>query len=158
MTVGDLGTMAVLVDNGGAVIGAWQPITFSGIGVFGENGAPAWFELHTGAYADSINFYRTVFQWNTQTAMDTPEFHYTILADGDKQLAGIMDTSTFTEDIPTRWGVYITVDDADASTAQAVSLGGSVVHAPEDTPYGRLATVADPSGAQFKLLQPPATA
>lgn len=155
MTVADLGTMAVMTDNAGALIGAWQPITFPGIGAFGEDGAPGWFELHTGAYPESIEFYRSVFGWNTQTAVDTPEFHYTVLADGDQQLAGIMDTSVFPEAPPTRWEVYITVGDADATAARAVELGGSVVQEPEDTPYGRLATLADPSGAQFKLLQPP---
>jgi uncharacterized protein len=30
-------------------------------------------------------------------------------------------------------------------------LGGSLVADAEDTPYGRLATVSDPAGAQFKL-------
>lgn len=156
MTVGDLGTMAVLVDNAGAVIGVWQPIGFSGIGSFSENGAPGWFELHTAAYGDSVEFYRTVFGWNVQTAVDTPEFHYSVLVDGDKQLAGVMDSSVFTEDVPTRWNVYFTVDSADDTAARCVSLGGSVVQEPEDTPYGRLATLADPSGATFKLLQPPA--
>jgi predicted enzyme related to lactoylglutathione lyase len=31
------------------------------------------------------------------------------------------------------------------------ALGGSVVMDPQDTPFGRLATVLDPAGAQFKL-------
>jgi hypothetical protein len=30
-------------------------------------------------------------------------------------------------------------------------LGGSVVAGPEDTPYGRIATVTDPAGAEFRL-------
>jgi uncharacterized protein len=30
-------------------------------------------------------------------------------------------------------------------------LGGSVILEPQDTPYGRIAEVADPSGARFKL-------
>ena len=36
------------------------------------------------------------------------------------------------------------------------SLGGSVVRAGEDTPYGRLAEAADPAGAHFKFRTPPA--
>jgi len=32
-----------------------------------------------------------------------------------------------------------------------VENGGSVVRAAEDTPYGRLAAVADPTGAGFNL-------
>jgi predicted enzyme related to lactoylglutathione lyase len=40
----------------------------------------------------------------------------------------------------------------DARLARAVELGGSVVMPAEDTPYGRIATAADPTGAQFKLI------
>jgi len=32
-----------------------------------------------------------------------------------------------------------------------VDNGGSVIRAAEDTPYGRLAAVADPTGAGFNL-------
>ena len=35
------------------------------------------------------------------------------------------------------------------------ALGGSVLAAAEDTPYGRIATVADPAGAEFKLRNGP---
>jgi uncharacterized protein len=44
------------------------------------------------------------------------------------------------------------VDDADAALAQIVDLGGSIVMSAEDTPFGRLATAADPTGALFKLV------
>ncbi|PZS19960.1 MAG: glyoxalase, partial [Acidimicrobiales bacterium] len=47
MAVGDLGSMAVVSDPGGAVIGVWQPGLHRGFGVFGESGTPSWFELHT---------------------------------------------------------------------------------------------------------------
>jgi predicted enzyme related to lactoylglutathione lyase len=48
--------------------------------------------------------------------------------------------------------VYFGVDDTDATLARTVDLGGTVVMDAEDTPYGRLATVADPTGARFKLV------
>ena len=47
----------------------------------------------------------------------------------------------------------VTVADPAANAAQVVELGGSIVMPPEDTPYGRLATVTDPMGAMFKLHQ-----
>ena len=47
----------------------------------------------------------------------------------------------------------IGTDDVDATVTQAVELGGTVVAAPEDTPYGRLATIGDPFGAMIKLQQ-----
>ena len=55
--------------------------------------------------------------------------------------------------MPAHWSVYFAVADADATLAKIVALGGSVVVPAEDTPYGRLATVADPTGAMFKIVQ-----
>jgi predicted enzyme related to lactoylglutathione lyase len=66
-----------------------------------------------------------------------------------------MDASSFLPDgVPAHWSVYFGVEDADASLANIVALGGTVVSAAEDTPYGRLATAADPTGARFKLVAP----
>jgi predicted enzyme related to lactoylglutathione lyase len=56
--------------------------------------------------------------------------------------------------VPAHWSIYFGVDDTDAALTRVEALGGSVVRAAEDTPYGRLATAADPSGAQFKLVGP----
>jgi predicted enzyme related to lactoylglutathione lyase len=151
--VGDLGTMAVVTDPGGAAIGMWQPGLHKGFGIFGEPGTPAWFELHTRDYDAAVAFYREVFRWDAYTAGDTPEFRYTTLGQGDDQLAGIMDASAFMpEGAPAGWSIYFRVENADAALAKIVELGGSVVAPAEDTPYGRLATAADPTGSVFRLL------
>ena len=44
------------------------------------------------------------------------------------------------------------MSDADAAIARIEELGGDVVQPAEDTPYGRLATVADPTGTQFRIV------
>jgi predicted enzyme related to lactoylglutathione lyase len=155
MAVGDLGTMAFVGDPGGAGIGVWQPGLYPGFAVFGEAGTPSWFELHTRDYEAAVDFYRNVFRWDTHVVSDTPEFRYTTFKDGETWLAGIMDASSFLPDgVPAHWSVYFGVEDADASLANIVALGGTVVSAAEDTPYGRLATAADPTGARFKLVAP----
>jgi uncharacterized protein len=154
MPVADLGVQTVMVDPGGAVLGAWQPGTFPGFTVLGEHGAPSWFELHTRDYAGALDFYRSVFGWETDTVGDRDEFRYATMRDprGEGELAGVMDATGFLPDgVPAGWSVYWEVDDADAAVAQVASLGGSVVMGVQDTPYGRLATVADPAGAAFKL-------
>lgn len=156
MDVGELGTMAMVSDPGGAAIGIWQPGAHRGFGVHGETGTPAWFELLTRDYDASVEFYRQVFRWDTHVAGDTPEFRYTTLGEGEAQLAGIMDASAFLpEGVPAHWSIYFAVEDADAALAKISELGGSVVRPAEDTPYGRLAEAADPTGAHFKLIQPP---
>jgi predicted enzyme related to lactoylglutathione lyase len=153
MEVPQLGTMAVITDAGGAAIGIWQPALHTGFQVLGEPGAPSWFELHTREYDKSVAFYREVFGWQTHALGDTPDFRYTTLGEGDDQLAGIMDASGFLlEGVPANWSVYFGVDNTDAALDQIVELGGIVVLPAEDTPYGRLAAAADPTGAVFKLV------
>ena len=151
--VGALGTMAVVTDAGQAAIGAWQPGLHKGFAILAEPGTPSWFELHTRNYDASVQFYRDVFKWDTHVAGDTPAFRYTTLGEGDGTLAGIMDATAFLpEGVPASWSVYFGVDDTDAALAKIVELGGSIVTPAEDTPYGRLATAADPTGATFKLV------
>ncbi len=158
MEVGDLGTQTVLIDPTGANLGAWEAQTFPGFTVLNEHGAPSWFELHTRDHAAAVDFYRTVFHWDTNVVGDSDEFRYTTMRDpsGEDELAGIMDATAFLpKDVPPYWAIYWEVDDADASIAKVKTLGGSVVMDAEDTPYGRIATVADPAGAQFRLRTAP---
>lgn len=155
MDVMALGRMAVAVDPGGAVIGMWQPGDHRGFGFVGEPGAPSWFELHTRTYEPSLAFYRAVFGWNTRVESDSDEFRYSTVAVDDEQYAGVMDASGFLpEGAPAGWSVYFGVADCDHSVSEVVSLGGEVVMKAEDTPYGRIATVTDPTGALFRLHQP----
>jgi len=157
MAVADLGTQAVLIDPTGAQLGAWQAGTFPGFTVLNAPGAPSWFELHTRDYVAAVAFYRSVFRWDTNTIGDSDEFRYTTMRDpdGGGELAGIMDAAGFLpEGVGSHWSIYWEVDDVDATVAKVKALGGSAVMGAEDTPYGRLATVTDPAGAQFKLRTP----
>ena len=155
MPIMDLGVMAFLADPAGGAIGIWQPGTFPGIAVLGDPGTPAWFELHTRGYEAALDFYRTVFGWETRVMGDTSEFRYTTVNDGDEQLAGVMDASGhLPEGVPSYWAVYFATDDTDATLARAVELGGAIVTPAEDTPYGRLAVATDATGTPFSLLGP----
>ena len=145
MDVTQNGRFTLLADPGGAAIGAWQPREVSGFEIRGEAGAPAWFELHTRDYDKSVAFYRDVFGWDTHTVGDTDEFRYTTFGEGEAALAGIMD---WPDELPqgAAWSIYFAVDDVDATLAKAEELGGTIERPGEDTPYGRLATVLDPTG------------
>jgi uncharacterized protein len=155
--VADLGIQAVLVDPSGANVGVWQPGTFPGFTVLNEPGAPSWFELLTRDYKGALDFYRSAFRWDTEVVGDTDEFRYSVMRSprGEDQLAGVMDASGFLpEGTPSRWAIYFEVEDVDAAVAEVEARHGSVSVRPADTPYGRLATVADPAGAEFKLRGP----
>ncbi len=155
MAVADLGTMMVALDPTGAAIGAWQPGTHTGFSAVAEPGAPGWFELFTRDHGAAVAFYEQAFGWTTQTMGDTDEFRYTVQTDGDEQVAGVMDaTAWLPEGVPAHWSVYFAVDDTDAAIEKATGMGATVVAAAEDTPYGRLATLLDPTGAPFKLIGP----
>jgi len=158
MPVADLGIQVVLRDPTGAEVGAWQPGTFPGFTVLDEPGTPSWFELHTSDHGTAVSFYRSVFRWETAVVGDSDEFRYTVMRNpsADGELAGIMDAASFLPPgTPSTWSVYWAVDDAAATVATVKKLGGSVVNDVVDTPYGRLATVADPAGASFKLRTAP---
>lgn len=152
MEVMQLGSMGLVADPGGAAVGIWQPGEFAGYGLVGEAGAPVWHELHTRRYQEVLDFYRTVFGWHTEPMSDTDEFRYTqMLVDGTGY-AGVMDAAAFLpEGAPSTWQIYIGVEDVDAALRQAGELGGTVLEAAEDTPYGRLARIGDPTGASIKL-------
>ena len=151
MEVADNGSFAMIKDPGGSVIGAWQPNEVKGFEVTGEPGTPAWFELHTGAYGDAVSFYHDVFGWDTHVMSDADEFRYTTLGKDEGALAGIMDDTGE----PSGWNVYFEVADVDAALAQVTALGGKIIEPAQDTPYGRMARVEDPTGTAFRLVTSP---
>lgn len=146
----DIGSMAVVVDPGGAAVGAWQPGTHRG-GVVATTGAPCHFELHTKKYDEALEFYKAVFGWEPEAVSDTPALRYSVQNVGDGENAGIMDAAQFADDPLSGWGVYFAVDDTDAALDKIGALGGRTVTPPEDSPYGRIAVAADSNGAMFKL-------
>jgi predicted enzyme related to lactoylglutathione lyase len=144
--VADLGFQFVFSDPTGADLGAWEAGSFPG------------FTLHTCDHARAVAFYRSVFGWQVQPMADTDAFRYSTVTDprtGQPAL-GIFDArATLADGSASHWLIYFQVDDVDVSSAQVPSLGGTVVDEPKDTPYGRMATVADPCGATFRILTPP---
>ena len=151
MAVADLGVMAVLSDAGGATVGLWQPGTHRG-GVVGADGAPCHFELQTRDYDITVAFYEKVFGWKPEPVSVTPGFRYTVLNVANGENAGIMDASGILPDgVLAHWSVYFAVEDVDKALATVETLGGTIVLPAEDTPYGRIASAADSTGATFKL-------
>jgi uncharacterized protein len=152
MDIHDIGSMALLRDAGGASVGLWQPGTHRGFGARGIAGAPVWHELHTWRYAETVRFYQQALQWRTNEMSDSPEFRYTVqVDDAGQELAGIMDGTSIAAEGASTWSTYWGSDDVDATLAAVERMGGRVTRPAEDTPFGRLAEVVDPTGAAFKL-------
>jgi len=126
--------------------------THKGYGRVAE-GAPCRHELHTRDYAAALSFYRGVLGWETKEIGDTDEFRYTQAMSDGEPFAGVMEAGAWLpEGVPSRWTVYFGVADADAVCADVPQLGGAVVEAPMDTPYGRIATVTDPTGTLLRIV------
>ena len=152
MEVRDKGWMAMLSDPTGAFLGLWQPIGHHGFEVFGEAGAPIYHQLTTSDYAKALDFYRQVFRWQIDTVSDSDEFRYSTANFNGEALVGIMDGTTGMPDgVSSSWSFFLGSDDVDKAVALVRDNGGSVIRDAEDTPYGRLAAVADPTGAGFNL-------
>jgi uncharacterized protein len=150
------GWMAILTDPAGAPFGLWQPTGHAGFDITHAAGAPVWFQLTTHRYDAALDFYRDLFGWQTRVESDVPEFRYTnAIVDGEPVL-GVMDGSAILPaDTPSDWVCFLGADDVDKTVQLIVDNGGSVLRDAEDTPYGRLAAAADPTGGQFNLSSLP---
>lgn len=152
MEVPAKGFMAMATDPSGAVLGLWQPLEHRGFEVIGEAGAPVWHQLTTRDFRAALDFYREAFGWDPELVGDTDEFRYATASFGGEQLLGVMDGSAFlAEGVPSQWTTFFGAHDVDKTLQVIVDNGGAVVRDAEDTPYGRLAAAADPTGAPFNL-------
>lgn len=144
----DLGRMAIVSDPAGAVFGLWQAGSFNGSQLVGEPGALSWEDLRSTDPATAKAFYTGVFGHEvTPLDMAGPDYG-TFSAPGDPAPYGGMG-GTFGAGGPSHWLVYFAVADPDAAVAAAEQAGGSVVAPAFDTPFGRMAGLADPDGAVF---------
>ncbi|GAA1355390.1 VOC family protein [Arthrobacter rhombi] len=156
LDIPEQGRMAMLLDPAGASVGLWQFGGHTGFRLHGEPGAPAWHELHARHFAETLAFYRDVLGWDASLMSDTDEFRYATLGTGEEASAGILDAAAFLHSgYPAAWQVYFQVDDTELAITQALGLGASVIDPPQDSPFGTVASLSDPTGSSFKLIEPP---
>lgn len=143
------GRMAMFTDTTGAPIAAWQPARHLGAQLVNEPGALVWNELTTSDLAKSKAFYATVFGWGW-----AGDDQYAQAQVGGRSIAGVLPRpADIPADVPDSWQVYFGAADVDASTAQAVDLGATVLASPMDIPgMGRFSVLSDPQGAVFALF------
>lgn len=149
LTVSEQGRMAICTDPTGAVFGFWQPGTHRGAGVFAEHGAMAWSELHTRQGEIARDFYAAVLGLTHQPM---PGMTYWTLHLGEGAVAGVWQAE-LPAGAPAHWVTYFAVADADAAVSTVQAHGGAVLSPAVDTPYGRMAVVADPYGAKLTVIQ-----
>lgn len=153
--VGDLGRMFVGADPTGAVFGVWQGGTFPGAAVTNKPGGLMWEDLRSSDPDSARKFYAAVFGFDYhEMDMEAPEDYRVFTLPGSDRPLGGMGGLGDAEGVPSHWLVTFAVADADAAARAAVAGGGAVPIAAFDTPFGRMAGLADPAGASFWIIQP----
>ena len=154
MDVMDAGRMAAVQDPAGAFVMLWQPGSHKGAELTMETGSVCWNELLTKDTDAAGNFYKNLLGWNVE-ATPMPGMEYNIFKNGDAQVGGMFPIDPAWGPVPPNWTVYFAVDNCDATCEKVRSLGGNVMSGPQDIPtVGRFATLADPQGGVFAILQP----
>jgi predicted enzyme related to lactoylglutathione lyase len=154
MDVFDEGVLVVATDPTGAVFGLWQPKNHKGAEVKDVHGAMGWQEVHTRDGNKTREFYGRVFKLEP-VKLDDAGMEYWTLNRGKEQFGGVYHDTQMPEDVGPHWLAYFTVDNTDKAVSAVKSGGGKVIQDAIDTPYGRLAVVADPWSAVFAFIQPP---
>ena len=109
-------------------------------------------ELSTNDVAKAKAFYGKLFDWKME---DIPmeSGAYTMISVGDGTGGGMMKHPM--PGAPSMWLAYVLVDDIDAATAKARSLGAQIVKEVTEIPnVGRFSIFIDPTGAALALFKP----
>ncbi|HEX4345462.1 MAG TPA: VOC family protein [Solirubrobacteraceae bacterium] len=170
----DAGRMAVFADPEGAAFCVWEAKEHKGAQVVNEAGALNFNGLNTRDVDGAKAFYGAVFGWSTldlggvemwtlpgygdHLELSTPGLREQMAEFGgpagfEDVVATINALGDDQPDVPAHWSVTFGVDDADACAAKAAELGGTVLVAPFDAPWVRMAVLADPAGATFIASQ-----
>lgn len=163
MDIPGQGRQAMIVDAAGAHVGLWEPQGMEGFAMPLTPGTPVWFEELSTDLNAAVRFYRDVLGWDIAWLAGSAQqpgegVRYATNGAGRQAVAGLCDASTaLPPGVPSFWRAYLAVADADAAAARVVDLGGQVQSAPQDSPFGRFAQIADPQGAVFMINEAPAS-
>jgi uncharacterized protein len=119
-----------------------------------EPGTPCWIDLGTPDQDAAAEFYGALFDWSVVEDENSEQTGgYRVATLRDHAIGGVM--KLVEEGQPPAWSTYIAVEDADATVAKVKEAGGTVVFEPMSVlDYGRMAFVADPTGAMIGIWQP----
>ncbi len=117
-----------------------------------KHGSISWSELMTSDVAGAKKFYGELFGWKFED-MPMENMDYTVVSVNDDEVAGMMPFSPDSPPMPPNWGLYITVDNVDATAEQATGMGAKIIMPPQDIPeVGRFCVMQDPQGAFISII------
>lgn len=152
----DAGRMAAIQDPTGARVNLWQAGASIGTERANEPGTPVWNELTTPEVDQALAFYAEVIGTGVEKMPMADDEVYTAITDVEGKVVGGA-CPPMMDGVPPHWNVYFQVESADATAARITELGGTVVAPNFDVPeIGRMGFYADPQGAMFAIMEPPA--
>ena len=122
-----------------------------------DTGNFIWYELMTPDPAGAKAFYDSVVGWNIEAQSQFPNGYRMIGRSDGKMAGGLLPLNDEMQQHGARptWLGYIHVPDVDASVAAIERAGGKTYMPAFDIPnIGRVAMVADASGAPFYIMKP----
>jgi len=106
-------------------------------------------ELNTTDVKKAKEFYGKLFDWKLED-MESPGGGYTMIGVGEGTGGGMMKNPI--PGAPSFWLAYVLVDDIEASTKKAKSLGATVMKdVTEVGGFGWFSVISDPTGAHLAL-------
>jgi uncharacterized protein len=122
-----------------------------------SRGQFVWHELLAKDTKAEQAFYKQVVGWSTKKweGPGSAEVDYTMWMAGDRPIGGVMGLPADAKEAgaPPNWTAYVEVPDADETTRQATSLGGTVLMGPHSAEgVGRFTIMKDPQGAVFAFI------
>ncbi len=153
----DRGREAVLADPQGAVFALLASKSGDPPDDLALPGEWIWSSLITSDADADAGFYQSIFDYEVYELPAEAGATHLILATDNYARASVNSLPSKDSRIRPHWLDYVRVDDALNAVAKVVALGGQVVVEPHvDRHGGRIAVVADPSGAPFGLMEWPA--
>ena len=150
----DAGSFAIVLDLAGYPIGLWQAGDIEGYEFTAATGTPVWFEVMTHDFDAAARFYTEVLDAELvpmTEEMEDDSFRYVTNGAQDTATWGLGDATGVIPEGEGGWRIYFAVEACDAAVERIRELGGSLLDGPIDSPFGRIATVADPTGASFQI-------
>jgi predicted enzyme related to lactoylglutathione lyase len=121
------------------------------------HGVPCWVDTLQADPDAALEFYGGVFGWEFEGPGDMPgdpPGRYYVARLRGRDVAGIGSLPPGDQALPPSLSMYVRVDSADDAAAEALAAGGTVLVEPFDVPpAGRMAVVADSTGAPVCLWE-----
>ena len=119
-------------------------------------GTIGWIDLTVPDAPKVRDFYRGVVGWETSDVNMGTYNDFCMHPDKDSDpVAGVCHAKGTNANLPSKWLIYITVENTDEAAKRCQELGGKVLQPPKDMgSQGRYCVIEDPAGAVSALFSP----